>query len=71
MYAWVMSKVDEIADAVRLLSPADLARFRDWFGEFDAAAWDAQIERDIAAGRLDALAEEALDDLRQGRCTDR
>jgi hypothetical protein len=37
----------------------------------DAAAWDRQIEEDVAAGRLDALADEALDDLREGRCTDR
>jgi hypothetical protein len=42
-----------------------------WFAEFDAARWDRQIEEDVAAGRLDALAEEALNDLRQGRCTDR
>jgi len=31
--------------------------------EFDATAWDQQIERDIAQGRLDALAEEAFEDL--------
>lgn len=36
-----------------------------------AAAWDSQIEEDIVAGRLDDLADEALADLRQGRCTDR
>jgi len=37
----------------------------------DAEAWDRQIEDDVAAGRLDSLAEEALEDLKQGRCTDR
>ena len=30
------------------------------FAEFDAAAWDAQIEADAAAGKLDAFAAEAL-----------
>lgn len=30
-------------------------------------AWDGRIARDAAAGRLDALAEEALADLREGR----
>ena len=45
-------------------------RWEDWV-EYDAAAWDRRIEEDIAAGRLDALADEALDDLRANRCTER
>lgn len=61
----------EIEDAVRRLSPEDLAAFREWFVQLDAEAWDRQIEEDVTAGRLDSLAEEALGDLRQGRCTDR
>jgi len=47
-----------------------LAAFRAWFAEFDAAVWDKQFEEDVAAGRLDQLAEEALRDLREERCTD-
>jgi len=65
-----MSTVKEIEEAVRRLDPADLAAFRAWFAEFDAELWDRQIEVDIAEGRLDRLAEEALRDLREGRCTD-
>ena len=35
------------------------------FAEFDAGLWDRQMEKDISAGRLDALAEEeALEDCR-------
>jgi len=66
-----MSTVEEIEDAVRRLSSGDLAAFRAWFAQLDSAAWDRQIEEDVAAGRLDALAEEALRDLHEGRCTDR
>ncbi len=66
-----MSTIAEIEDAVRRLSPEELAAFREWFVQLDAEAWDRQIEDDVAAGRLDSLAEEALEDLRQGRCTDR
>jgi hypothetical protein len=66
-----MSRVEEIQDAVRRLSSEELAAFRAWFAQLDAAAWDRQIEEDIAAGRLDALADEALNDLREGRCTNR
>jgi hypothetical protein len=66
----IMSTVQEIKDAVLQLSPEDLAAFRAWFAEFDASLWDQQFEEDVAAGRLDRLAEEALQDLREGRCTD-
>nr|BAL54795.1 hypothetical conserved protein [uncultured Acetothermia bacterium]BAL59875.1 hypothetical conserved protein [Candidatus Acetothermum autotrophicum] len=65
-----MDTIEEIAEAVRRLSPQDLAAFRAWFAEFDASVWDQQFEEDVAAGRLDRLAEEALQDLREGRCTD-
>jgi len=65
-----MSTVSEIEEAVRRLSDVDLAAFRAWFAEYDAAVWDRQFDRDVAAGRLDQLAEEALADLREGRCTD-
>ena len=57
-----MSDVKSIADAVKSLPPQDLAEFRRWFSEFDAATWDRQIEQDLAEGRLDGmLAEEQAD----------
>jgi hypothetical protein len=65
-----MSTITEIERAVQQLAPEELAKFREWFTEFDAARWDEQIERDVAAGRLDGLAEEALSDLRSGRVKD-
>lgn len=67
---YVMTVISEIEVAVAQLSRKDLSVFRDWFRKFDAEAWDKQFEHDVAAGRLDALAEEALRDLREGRCTD-
>jgi len=66
-----MSGVNEIEEAVLRLTAAELDAFRTWFAEFDAASWDRQMEGDVAAGRLDSLADEALEDLRTGRCTDR
>ena len=65
-----MSSVKEIEEAILKLSDADLEAFREWFAEVDAAAWDRQIEEDVAAGRLDALADEALKDHRSGHSTD-
>lgn len=61
-----MSIITELERAVQQLAPEELARFREWFAAFDAEQWDRQIERDAAAGRLDALAEEALADVREG-----
>jgi hypothetical protein len=65
-----MSTVKEIESAVSKLSPDDLQSFRSWFQKFDAGAWDQQFEKDVQAGKLDALADEALNDLRSGRCKD-
>ena len=51
--------------------PADqLAKFRPWFEDFEAARFDRRIERDAKAGRLDKLAEQALGDFRAGRARD-
>lgn len=60
----------DIENAVSSLSRDDLMTFRDWFSSFDAHAWDAQFEEDVKAGRLDALADEALADVRAGRSRD-
>ena len=61
-----MGNVKSIEKAVESLPPSELAEFRSWFAEFDAAAWDKQIEQDAASGRLDGLAAEALADYRSG-----
>ena len=62
-----MSKLEKIEREIEALAPDELARFRRWFAEYDAANWDAQIEADARAGRLDAMAEKALADHRAGR----
>ncbi len=65
-----MSNLQEIERAVSQLSEEELAAFRAWFAEFDAEMWDRQFEEDVAVGRLDGLAQQALQHLREGRCTD-
>ncbi len=62
-----MSTVEEITAAIEQLSPDDVARVRDWLVEFAERRWDAQIERDERAGRLDALIDKALEAHRAGR----
>jgi hypothetical protein len=62
-----MKTISDLERAVRDLSREELSEFRAWFLEFDAEAWDRQLAQDVEAGRLDALANEALGDLRAGR----
>jgi hypothetical protein len=62
-----MSQLEQIASQLAELSSAELAAFRKWFSEFDAVAWDQQFESDVRAGRLDALADEALKEHTEGR----
>ena len=65
-----MSTIEEIEAAISRLSEGDRAKLRDWLANLDQDEWDKQIADDEAAGRLNALADEALRDLREGRCTE-
>ena len=59
--------IHEIEQAITELSPREMARFREWFEEFDAQAWDEQFERDVNSGKLDKLANKAIADFRAGK----
>lgn len=61
----------DIENAVQQLKAEELAAFRTWFAKFDAEHWDRQFEADVKKGSLTWLREEALNDLREGRCTER
>jgi len=62
-----MSKVKNIEQEVRELTPSELAAFRTWFLQFDGNVWDRQIEADLGEGKLDKLANEALAAHRAGK----
>jgi len=62
-----MTQVEKLEQTVEQLSPDELATFRSWFIEFDAAEWDRQIEIDSEAGKLDRLAQSAIDDHGTGK----
>ena len=55
-----MSTVQEIETAIAKLTDKELAELR-------AFIWDRDIERDAASGRLDLLANEAIEDFRNGK----
>jgi hypothetical protein len=64
-----MGKVETLQQEVKALSPAELAQFRAWFLDLDWDSWDAKLEEDVRAGRLDALAEQALREHAAGETT--
>ena len=64
-----MGKLEALENQIQSLSPEELARFREWFLEFDWSAWDRQFESDVGAGKLDSLAERALQQHDDGKST--
>ncbi len=62
-----MTTVEAITAAIAELPPEQVAQVREWLNERAEAEWDAQIEQDERAGRLDALADRALAEYRAGR----
>jgi hypothetical protein len=64
-----VSKIEQLEQQIKTLSPEELAHFRAWFTEFDWDQWDLQLERDIASGKLDGLADKALRDDASGKST--
>jgi hypothetical protein len=64
-----MSTVEEIARAIQELPPEKLAELRAWFAAYDAEVWDREFVHDVQQGRLDRLADEALNALDRGDCT--
>lgn len=65
-----MRRLENIEREVEQLTADELRIFREWFAEFDAAAWDQQLEADARNGKLDKLAERALRDYEVGNATD-
>ena len=62
-----MTTIQAIELAVQQLPAAELAEFRNWFAEYDETQWDARIECDAAAGKLDVMAAEALAEYESGK----
>ena len=62
-----MMQVQKIKKAVSRLPKVQLKEFRIWFEEFDAAQWDKEFEEDVASGKLNDLATQAISDFRKGQ----
>ncbi|MEA5617264.1 hypothetical protein VB711_05345 [Cronbergia sp. UHCC 0137] len=63
-----MLQLEQIETAILSLPSHDFEKLRQWFLNLDYELWDEQIERDIADGKLEALAEEAIAEFKAGNC---
>jgi hypothetical protein len=63
-----MSTLEQIEAAILTLPSDEFQRLRQWFLDVDYQRWDEQLEQDIADGKLEALAEEAIAEFKAGHC---
>ncbi|MBC8354181.1 MAG: hypothetical protein H8E66_19485 [Planctomycetes bacterium] len=61
--------LQELEKTISELPPDQLTSFREWFLAFDAKNWGQQFETDVAAGRLDGLADDAIREHQSGDST--
>jgi hypothetical protein len=67
IYLLSMSTVTEIETALQTLPIEDARKVADWLQRYLDEKWGPQIDEDIAAGRLDKLADKALQEYHAGR----
>jgi len=62
-----MTKTEKLEQEIKKLNPNELSAFREWFKNFDSEVWDKQIEDDIKKGKLEQLANKAIEEHTSGR----
>lgn len=60
--------LEEIEKQITQLGPEELKKFSAWFDDYLADEWDRQIERDVAAGKFDALVARLDANFEAGLC---
>ncbi|MFB2892976.1 hypothetical protein NIES2119_03735 [[Phormidium ambiguum] IAM M-71] len=63
-----MLTLEQIEDAILKLTPDEFEKLLKWVADLDYQRWDEQLEKDIADGKLEALAQEAIADFEAGNC---
>lgn len=62
-----MGEIEKLEQRIENLPPEELAKFRAWFTEFDAQAWDRQIAADLESGKLNKLINEGRAEFKAGK----
>jgi hypothetical protein len=64
----MMSTLEQIEAAILTLPSDEFKRLKQWVLDKDYERWDEQLEEDVASGKLDALAAEAIAEFKAGNC---
>ncbi|MEO1445441.1 MAG: hypothetical protein AAFV46_04250 [Cyanobacteria bacterium J06635_11] len=62
-----MLTIEQIESAILELPPDKFKLLKEWFLNLDYQQWDDQLEEDIAAGKLETFAQEAIADFEAGQ----
>ena len=65
-----MMTVTELQQAILSLSEAEYAQLIRWPRDLDWERWEQEFDEDVRAGRLDALASDALSAEEEGELKD-
>jgi len=50
--------ISELKVAIKSLPANEVAQLTDWLVDYQARAWDKQLEEDLESGKLDKLLDE-------------
>jgi hypothetical protein len=64
------TKIDELKAQIEQLPTEQLSEIFRWLSEKDWERWDARLESDAQAGKLEFLASEARDEKAKGKLRD-
>ena len=64
-----MGKLESIEKSIEALPDSDLFALRKWLDELLEQRVDDWLEREVAAGKFDEMAREAMEDHKAGRTT--
>ena len=62
-----MSTLEQIEAAILTLPSNELNQLKQWFSDLDYQLWDEQLEQDMSDGKLDMLAQEAINEFNAGQ----
>ena len=65
-----MATVEEIQSEIESLPRNEYLRLVRWIQKRNWEDWDKELEKDALSGKLDFLAEEALDEKKKGKLKD-
>jgi len=63
-----MSNLEQTKAAILSLPSNEFEKLKQWFFDLDYERWDKQLEQDIAEGKLEAFAQEAISEFEAGHC---